>query len=176
MKKKGILNLVISLAYLAFIIISQVYSYEPGIKIGFNFINFTKDMLQVLPFAFILIGLFEVWVKRETVEKYFGHSSGYLGYIWAIILSSTTVGGAYVAFPVACSLYKKGAKLSIVLTYIGAASIARIPMTLFEASFMGIKFSIIRLLVSMPLMVFSSAVIGKHFEKQIPTNHNTASE
>ncbi|WP_202707462.1 permease [Sporosalibacterium faouarense] len=124
-------------------------------------------MLKVLLFAFILIGLFEVWVKKETVERYFGNASGYKGYIWAIILSSTTVGGAYVAFPVAYSLYSKGAKLSIVLTYIGAAALTRIPMTIFEASFLGIKFSVIRLLVSIPLVILSSIVIGNSFEHNV---------
>ncbi len=153
--------------FLMFLLISLVFNFTPGIKIGGNFYEFVISMLKVLLFAFILIGLFEVWVKKETVERYFGNASGYKGYIWAIILSSTTVGGAYVAFPVAYSLYSKGAKLSIVLTYIGAAALTRIPMTIFEASFLGIKFSVIRLLVSIPLVILSSIVIGNSFEHNV---------
>jgi uncharacterized membrane protein YraQ (UPF0718 family) len=122
---------------------------------------------MILPIAFILIGLFEVWVDRKTVEKYFGEASGFRGYVWAIILSSTTVGGAYVAFPVAHSLHKKGAKLSIVLTYIGSSALTRIPMTIFEASFLGLKFSIIRLLVSIPLVLISSVFIENLFKNKI---------
>ena len=123
-------------------------------------------MLKILPCAFILIGLFEIWVKKETVEKHFGKESGIRGYIWAVLLASTTVGGLYVAFPVAYSLYNKGAKLSVIFTYIGASAICRVPMTIFEASFMGIKFSAIRLLVSLPLVIISSILLGDYLEKR----------
>ncbi len=46
--------------------------------------------------------------------------------------------------------------LAVIFSYIGAAAIVRIPMTIFEASFLGIKFSLIRLLVSIPLVVLSA--------------------
>jgi hypothetical protein len=32
-------------------------------------------MLLLLPFAFVCIGLFEIWVKREAVERYPGRST-----------------------------------------------------------------------------------------------------
>ncbi|MTI69224.1 MAG: hypothetical protein FH751_03070 [Firmicutes bacterium] len=169
-------NIFIPITYLIFIFLSWVLNFQPGIEIGTNFYDFVKTMIGILPFAFILIGLFEVWIKKETVEKYFGQSSGFKGYFWAIVLSSTTVGGAYVAFPVGYSLYNKGAKLSIVLTYIGSAALTRIPMTIFEASFIGIKFSILRLSLSIPLIILTSIIIGHRFEnnkslnKTIPNN------
>ena len=160
------------LIYGLFIALSFVAKFEPGVIIGSNFYSFALSMIKILPCAFILIGLFEVWVKRETIEKHFGESSGIVGYLWAILLSSTTVGGAYVAFPVAYSLLKKGAKMSVVLTYIGAASITRIPMTIFESSFLGIKFSLIRLLISLPLVVLSSIIIEKYFYKGVTLPEN----
>jgi len=39
-------------------------------------------------------------------------------------------------------------------------------MTIFEASFMGIKFSAIRLLVSLPLVIISSILLGDYLEKR----------
>ena len=168
--RKKMFNIIFPATYLIFLLISWVFDFAPGITIGNNFYDFIMSMLKVLPFAFILIGLFEVWIKKETVEKYFGNASGYKGYIWAIILSSTTVGGVYVAFPVAFSLYSKGAKLSIVLTYIGSSALTRIPMTIFEASFLGIRFSIIRLLVSIPLVIISSILIGNSLGENAKPN------
>ena len=123
-------------------------------------------MLKILPPAFILIGLFEIWVKRETVEKHFGEASGIKGYILAILLASTTVGGLYVAFPVAYSLNSKGAKLSVIFTYIGASAICRIPMTIFEASFLGIKFTSIRLIVSISLVIITSIFLSNYLTKK----------
>jgi uncharacterized membrane protein YraQ (UPF0718 family) len=154
------------LVYILFLLISFYYGFNPGKEIGRNFFSFSLDMLKLLPCAFILIGLFEVWVKRETVEKHFGEESGIKGYIWALLLGGTTVGGLYVSFPVAYSLYGKGAKLSIILTYIGASGICRVPMAIFEASFMGIKFTIIRLMVSIPLVILSSIALDDYLTKR----------
>lgn len=152
--------------YFVFVLISLGLHFEPGMEIGQNFVMFFFEMVKVLPFAFILIGLFEVWVKKEDVEKHLGKDAGFLCYIWVILLAGTTVGGVYVAFPVAYSLFKKGARLSVIFTYIGASAICRIPMTIFEASFMGVKFTAIRLLVSLPLVILGSVFLGNYLEKR----------
>jgi len=159
--KLKIQNILIFSLFTFFIFISTLISYNSGLAIRDNFIQFAVSMVKILPAAFILIGLFEVWVKRETVEKHFGQNSGMKGFIWAIILASTTVGGTYVAFPVAYSLFHKGARYSIIFTYIGAAALVRIPMTLFEASFLGIKFTMIRLFTSLPLIIITSIWLDK---------------
>jgi uncharacterized membrane protein YraQ (UPF0718 family) len=154
-------NIIIIAIYAVVIIFSILSGFEPGLKIGKNFLDFLLDLIMVLPPAFILIGLFEVWVKKEKVEKHLGKDSGLKGHLWAVLLAGTTVGGIIVAFPVAASLYKKGAGLAVVFSYISASAIARIPMTLFEATFIGIKFSIIRLAVSIPLVIISSILLEK---------------
>jgi len=152
--------------YFGFLGASFLWGFEPGVKIGRNFILFSIEMLKILPCAFVLIGLFEVWVKKETVEKHLGAEAGIRGYLWSFVLAGTTVGGLYVAFPVAYSLYRKGARLGVIFSYIAAAAICRIPMTIFEASFLGAKFSIIRLLVSLPLVIVSSILLGGFLEKK----------
>ena len=164
--KRNVIKIVGISVYIVFILFSFITGFDPGKQIGKNFITFSVDMLKILPCAFILIGLFEIWVKKETVEKHFGKESGIRGYMWAVLLAGTTVGGLYVAFPVAYSLHNKGAKLSVIFTYIGASAICRVPMTIFEASFMGIKFSAIRLLVSLPLVIISSILLGDYLEKR----------
>ena len=152
-----------SILYILFfllIVVSRIIHFETGEAIADNFISFALAMLKIVPVAFILIGLFEVWVKRETIEKHLGEDSSWLSFLWAILLSSTTVGALYVAFPIAAVLQAKGAKLSVVFTYIGAAAVCRVPMTIFEVSFMGLKFTVIRLLVSLPLIILSSVIMG----------------
>ena len=166
MKRNDIIKIVVISSYVIFLIVSWIFGFTPGIEIADNFRSFSVEMLKILPCAFILIGLFEVWVKRETVEKHFGEKSGIRGYIWGILLAGTTVGGLYVAFPVAYSLYSKGAKLSVIFTYLGASAICRIPMAIFEASFLGIKFTAIRLLVSLPLVIVASILLGNYLTKR----------
>jgi len=72
----------------------------------------------------------------------------------------------YVAFPVAYSLYSKRAKLSSIFTYIGASAICRVPMVIFEASFIGMKFTTIRLLVSIPLVILTSILLGDYLARR----------
>lgn len=153
-------------AYALFVLVSFVVGFQPGRLIGLNFLDFSAYLLKILPCAFLLIGLFEVWVKPETVEKHLGEEAGFRGHIWAALLAGTTVGGIYVAFPVAYSLLRKGAGLGVVFTYMGAAAICRVPMTIFEASFLGIRFSIIRLCVSLPLVVLTSIFLGNYLSKR----------
>lgn len=143
-----------------------MFKFNPGKEIGYNFIFFLVYMLKILPCAFILIGLFEVWVKKEMIEKHLGEESGIRGYIWAILLAGTIAGGLFVAFPVAYSLYNKGSKLSVIFTYLGAAAICRVPMVMFEASFMGVKFTAIRMLVSLPLVIITSILLGNYLSKR----------
>jgi uncharacterized membrane protein YraQ (UPF0718 family) len=163
--KKPISQLVLIVCYFIFLGISFLFGFEPGKQIGTNFSTFVQNMLGILPCTFLLVSLFDVWVKREVVERHFGEGSGIKGYIWAILLAGTVTGGLYVAFPVVYSLYKKGARFSTLFTYLGASAICRVPMATFEASFLGIKFTAIRFLVSLPLVVVSSIVLEKYLVK-----------
>jgi len=147
-------------AFAVFALCSWFLDFDPGVTMGRNFLEFLVQMLRILPCVFILIGLFEVWVKTDTVERHLGHDSGPISYLWAVLLAGTTVGGLHVALPVAHALYTKRARLGVVLAFVTACGICRVPMTLFEASFLGWRFSLVRLAASLPLLVLSSAALG----------------
>ncbi|MFW5885811.1 MAG: permease [Halanaerobium sp.] len=164
-KKTNKLNYVIFTIFVAFIGASYFWNFDLGERIGSNFMIFARDMISILPPAFILIGLFDVWVSRKSIENNFGHTSGFKKYIYAILLAATTVGGTFVAFPVANTLYHKGANYSSIFTYVTAASLVMIPMSIMEASILGIKFTAIRIGVSLPLVIISSIILGNFFTK-----------
>lgn len=107
-----------------------------------------KEMLMVIPPIFILLGLLDVWVPRETMMKYMGEESGLKGILLAFFLGSAAAGPLYGAFPVAGVFMKKGVKFSNILIFIGAWSTTKIPMLLFELSALGTVFTITRLLVN----------------------------
>lgn len=109
----------------------------------------TKEVLAIIPPVFILLGLLDVWVERETMIKYMGEESGIVGVLIAFFLGSAAAGPLYAAFPIAGVLLKKGSKFSNVLIFIGAWSTTKIPMLLLEASYLGLKFAIIRLVLSL---------------------------
>ena len=165
-KSRGILNSVLICSFGVFLVASLMIGFEPGTRIGRTFVATLTDMMKILPCAFVLASLLDTWVKRETVEKHFGETSGFRGYIGALLLASTTIGGIYVAFPIAYSLHRKGAKLGVVFSYIGLSGACRIPMMMFEASFMGMTFTVVRLAVTVPLVYLSSLVLARFLTKR----------
>lgn len=107
-----------------------------------------KEMLGVLPPVFILLGLLDVWVDRQTMMKYTGPDAGLKGILITFVLGSAAAGPLYAAFPVAAMMLKKGSSVRNVFIFIGAWSTTKIPMLTFEASGLGVPFMAVRLLLS----------------------------
>ena len=158
-------NLLAFFIFLGVVLLSNLLKFDLGIRIGENFYIFAKDMVLILPPAFILIGLFDVWISRERVEKSLGDKSGFTKYIYAILLAATTVGGTFVAFPLANSLYHKGAGYDTIITYVTSASLFMIPMSLMEASILGVPFTLLRLGSSVPLIIISANLLKYYLNK-----------
>jgi uncharacterized membrane protein YraQ (UPF0718 family) len=159
------LSWIFFVAYASFVVTSLILGFDKGRQTGANFILFAREMVFVLPPAFVLIGLFEVWVPRSLIERHMGGGSGAVAYFWSFLLAGTTVGGLYVAFPVAWALRTKGARLGVVFAYVSLSGVCRVPMTLFEMSFLGVEFTLIRYLAAVPLVILFSDRLGKYLEK-----------
>jgi uncharacterized membrane protein YraQ (UPF0718 family) len=125
-----------------------------------------KEMLLVIPPIFVLLGLLDVWVPRETMIKFMGEGSGIKGVILSVLLGSAAAGPLYGAFPVAAVFMKKGVKFSNILIFIGAWSTTKIPMLLFEMSALGVKFAFTRLLIDIPGIILIAFVLSKLTRKQ----------
>lgn len=133
--------------------------------VGLKSLSLTWDnaleMLSVIPPIFILLGLLDVWVQRDTMIKLMGEKSGFIGILIAFFLGSAAAGPLYAAFPIAGVLLKKGSKLSNVLIFIGAWSTTKIPMLLFETTSMGWKFMLTRFLIDIPGIALIAYVTEK---------------
>lgn len=128
---------------------------------GYSF----KEMALVIPPIFVLLGLLDVWVPRETMVKYMGEDSGIKGIILSIFIGSAAAGPLYGAFPVAVVFMKKGVKFSNILIFIGAWSTTKIPMFLFEMASLGTKFAFTRLLVDIPGIIIIAYLLSKLISK-----------
>ncbi len=132
--------------------------------------NSLIEMLIILPPIFLLLGLFDVWVPRETIIRLMGENSGLLGISLALFLGSFSAGPLYAAFPVAAVLMNKGSKFSNILLFVGAWATTKIPMLLFEAGSMGWSFMLTRLLINIPgiiVMAYLVEIIVTDKEKQL---------
>lgn len=103
------------------------------------------EMASFLPPIFVLLGLLDVWVERETMMKYMGEGSGARGMLLAFLLGSAAAGPLYAAFPLAGVMMKKGARMLNVFIFIGAWSTTKIPLIMFESATLGLRFMLLRL-------------------------------
>lgn len=154
------------LVVLVLMAILTMLNQKLGVKALTISANSFKEMLLVIPPVFILLGLLDVWVPRETMVKYMGEGSGLKGVILAIILGSAAAGPLYGAFPVAAVFMKKGVKFMNILIFIGAWSTTKIPMFLFEIASLGTKFAITRLLIDIPGIILIAFIISKFVSKK----------
>ena len=119
------------------------------------------EMLSFLPPIFVLLGLLDVWVDRETMMKYMGEGSGARGMLLAFILGSAAAGPLYAAFPMAAVMMKKGASMRNVFIFIGAWSTTKIPLILFESATLGFRFMAMRLVFNIAGIFLISLILER---------------
>lgn len=123
--------------------------------------NDFKTMLMTIPPIFIMIGLMDVWIKKETMIKHMGEDSGIKGLFWAFLLGTIGAGPTYGAFPIAALLIKKGAKIAYAIFFLGIWSAVKLPLVIFEVTAMGMRFTIIHTSIMIFTYLFGAIIIEK---------------
>jgi len=126
--------------------------------------EFFIEMIWILPAVMVLMGLFAVWISKETVVKYLGKTSGIKGIFLAIFFGALPTGPLYVAFPVAAVLIKKGAKISNIIIFLSAWACIKIPQEMVELKFLGLEFMVLRLILTIIFVVIMGLSIEKIIE------------
>ena len=119
------------------------------------------EMLKILPPIFVLMGLMDVWIPKQTMMKYMGKEAGVQGGLIAFLLGSFSAGPMYAAFPMAAMFMKKGVSLANIFIFIGAWSTTKIPMMMFEVTQLGSKFALLRFGLNLVGIISISVVIDK---------------
>ena len=156
--------------FVVFSLGSYIAGFKPGVVIYSDFNEFFIEMISFIPFLFILIGLFDVWFPKEMLEKHIGEESGARGILLVILLAMLQAGPLYGAFPVAYILHKKGASVKNIFIYLGAFSSMKIAMLGIEIGYLGIKFTILRTLISLPLFIIIGYLMEKAVGKDFTVN------
>ena len=160
--KRYRISLITLTAFIVLFIVNNSLGFKALGVVGFS----AQEMLMVIPPVFILLGLLDVWIPRETMVKYMGEGSGIKGIILAILIGSCAAGPLYGAFPVAGVFMKKGVKFSNIIIFMGAWSTTKIPMFMFEAASLGMKFALVRLAIDIPGIIIIALVISKLVSKK----------
>ncbi len=167
--------------YLIFIIASLIiglmflWNRDLGLE-AIDTVKFSfKEMIMVLPPIFILLGLLDTWVPKDTMVRFMGEGSGILGILLSFLLGSAAAGPLYGAFPVAAVFMKKGVKFTNILIFLGAWSTTKLPMILFEIASMGTKFALTRFLINIPAILIIAYVTNRSLnKKEIDSIYNRA--
>lgn len=132
-----------------------------GKEIALRSFDSFREMLSVIPPIFLLLGLMDVWIPKETMMKYMGKDAGIKGGIFAFVLGSFSAGPLYASFPIAAVFLKKGVSLTNVFLFVGAWATTKIPMMLFEATQLGAKFTITRFCSNLIGMIILAVIMEK---------------
>ena len=149
--------LIMAAINLCLLVISPELGKEAALSSFDNFL----EMLGIIPPIFLLLGLMDVWVPKETIIKYMGRDSGLKGGILAFILGSFTSGPLYASFPVAAVFMKKGVSLLNIFIFVGAWSTTKIPMLLFEITQLGSRFALIRAGLNLIAIILLAVIMDK---------------
>jgi len=164
-------DLIVIGIFVIFAVVTFFTKFSFGFKVIENFKSSFLEMISFMPFIFILIGLLEVWVSREIIEKHTGKESGVMGIVWMIPLAMLQMGSLYKAFPVAYLLWKKETSVRNIFIYLGAFTTMKIPMLSFEIGYLGLKFSILRTLFALPIFIIIAILMEKFFGKDFSMNN-----
>jgi len=126
--------------------------------------DYVLEMMTILPAVMVIVGLVGVFVSKDVVVKYMGKASGPRGILLSIVAGALPTGPLYVAFPLAAALLKKGARVSNVMIMLSAWACIKLPQELMELQFLGWRFMLLRLSLTIVLVVAMSLGIERIIE------------
>lgn len=112
------------------------------------------NVLPVLFFIFILMGLISTFVTKDVVAKLLGTSSGIWGIIIGEIVGSVALIEPAAVFPFSGSLLAKGASYGVIYAFASTAILIGIATFPAEIMFMGKKFTVVRNILTFALVFF----------------------
>lgn len=122
-------------------------------------------MLQVVPrviSAFLMAGFVQVLIPKDMIHKWIGERSGLKGIVIASLAGAFTPGGPLISFPLIAALYKLGANSGPLVAYLISWEILGIQrIIVWEIPFMGVKFAILKFVVSIPLPLLAGLTAQK---------------
>ncbi len=164
-------GMLLSIAVMSVLAIALlVFGYLRGKGEHIQGLKRTKDLLiQVVPLlvaAFIVAGMVQVLVPRETVSKWVGKESGFRGIMIGCIAGGMMPGGPYVNLPAAAALLKAGAGVGTAVAFLTAWSLwaaGRLPI---EIGVLGLRFTIIRILSTFFFPPIAGLIAKALFERR----------
>jgi len=166
MKKNKRLYLFLLIVLLIVIIVSLIYP-EKGKKFLPIIFRYGWQIFLIMPPILILMGLMQVWIPKEWIQKYIGSQSRVKGKFLCILFGKLPTGPMYIFLPLSASLLKQGASVSNIIILLGIMSSEKIPQMLVEINFLGLRFTLTRFILTVIAVVIMGEMIEMLVAKRI---------
>lgn len=122
--------------------------------------SFAKTGIEILGIL-ALVGLLLAWVPESIIRQLLGSGSMWLSGIFGAFLGSVTILPAFIAFPLAASLYERGAYLLTIAAFLTTLTMVGIATMPIEIRHFGKRFTLLRNSLSfiMALLIAAGMVI-----------------
>jgi uncharacterized membrane protein YraQ (UPF0718 family) len=121
--------------------------------------DYFKEMALIIPPVFLLMGLMDVWIPKDQIQKWIGSGSGLRGGLISVVLGTLPTGPLYVAFPLTASLLRKGASITNMVIFLGSWAALKIPQLIVEIKFLGIAFTGLRFALTLISLVLIGIIM-----------------
>ncbi|SDL22935.1 permease [Halarsenatibacter silvermanii] len=126
--------------------------------------NYGLEVTAIFLPVLVLMGLADVWIPREKIKKYLGQESGFKGVFISLFMGTLPTGPMFIAFPIAGELIKKEARIANVVVFLGAWASLKMPQIGVEIQFLGLKFSVYRVILTF-IAIISIAFLTEKLDK-----------
>jgi uncharacterized membrane protein YraQ (UPF0718 family) len=99
--------------------------------------------------AFVLAGLIQVMISKETVTRWLGEGSGWRGFLICGVAGALIPGGPYVYYPIAVAFLRSGANIGTIVTFVVAKNLWTLSRLPIEVALLGVHVTWVRYLVTL---------------------------
>ena len=100
--------------------------------------------LPLLLLSFVIAGLAQVLIPRDLITEWLGTGSGFKGVMIGSVVGGLVPGAPYAVFPIVGGLYKSGASLGAVVSFVSAWSLWSVQRLPVEMALVDTKAALVR--------------------------------
>jgi uncharacterized membrane protein YraQ (UPF0718 family) len=129
------------------------------------FLKVINKLIPALVLMFILLWLFNLFIKPKQIKTWLGKQSGYKGWVFSILAGIISMGPMYLWYPLLGDLKKQGMQTSLLTAFLYSRAI-KIPMLPFMVYYFGSLYTAL-FLINVIIFSFLSGII---MERICPTS------
>lgn len=129
-----------------------------------TFLDPKIGLIPLIVSATLIAGLVQTLIPRASITSLLGREAGFKGIAIGALIGALLPGGPYVVLPLLGGLYKAGAGVGTIISFVTSwalISLTRVPI---EISFLGVKVTAIKIGLSMLLPLVMGTIGQRIFD------------